>query len=558
METVAGKRSQGRKIERGTRGKKQRARGRGQTPTPPPLVLELNAPGMTPLLRAGLGGLASALRFQLLEADQTAAWPSEVEVGGGRAVIEPQRITLLWNDAAPADVLQALFTSTFRISRAGIITLAGTFEPGSPPSRPLAIALQDGLKRTFLQHGKFTKKAGALKSASEEVDDQRFTYEWQPYASYAHQKAWPEIEKARSHNISIKFAGWAYPGAAQKHKYREAQCEYAAAHGLAACFSVVGCLSFGVRPGGMGALVILEPSDLIKFAITRPRLTPARQAEAFVASLGDAVLQTQLALRMDEIARQHREIAAMHGVLLKTLPWASQQKNRCRAIDVDATPAAMLDVFERISRVLPARLIAKSANDDDEIEGGYFVATSALHAFVTDNLATGKRWYAGFATATTGGKRPRFLHYYRDRDNLGALYAEERKGLIIMTENLDDAEKALVKSVHIALRNRFGRIRKETEKLPVATRKKRFDRERERWRLAFAGAKTLDQVRAALANLWSLAAPNQELRRSWEQILPLLCPKHWQVARDLSLVALASYRGSPKDEDKVTEEPSAE
>jgi len=69
---------------------------------------------------------------------------------------------------------------------------------------------------------------------------------------------------------------------------------------------------------------------------------------------------------------------------------------------------------------------------------------------------------------------------------------------------------------------------------------------------------TQEAVRAALASLWSLAGPNQELRDSWQQIVPLLRPKHWQTARDLALVALASYRSASPLENATPEESSAE
>lgn len=126
-----------------------------------------------------------------------------------------------------------------------------------------------------------------------------------------------------------------------------------------------------------------------------------------------------------------------------------------------------------------------------------------------------------------------------------------------MNETLDDAERALVTSVHTALRQRFGQIAEETSSLPPQTRKNRFAGERERWRLAFAGSKTLDQVRAALADLWSRAGSNKELQSSWERILPLLRLRNWQVARDLALVALASYQ-SKADEKDLTQTNSNE
>jgi CRISPR-associated protein Cas8a1/Csx13 len=65
-----------------------------------------------------------------------------------------------------------------------------------------------------------------------------------------------------------------------------------------------------------------------------------------------------------------------------------------------------------------------------------------------------------------------------------------------MIVKLEQAEEALVRSVHTAIRQRFNRIAEESPS--SAARKNRWDGERERWRLAFWGAKTPDQIRAAL------------------------------------------------------------
>jgi CRISPR-associated protein Cas8a1/Csx13 len=209
-----------------------------------------------------------------------------------------------------------------------------------------------------------------------------------------------------------------------------------------------------------------------------------------------------------------------------------------------------LDVYHEVRNTLPTTIRAtggkKDETDDDGSGGdGFFAATSALRAFITENIAEGRRWFADFTTATTGGKKPRFVHYYRDRDrkNLGALYPDEKKGLIAMLPHLEASEQALVRSVHVALRQRFGAIAQECKGSP-ATMKNRFQGERDKWRYAFAGSKTSEQIRAALADLWSRAGSNEELREHWQMILPLLQPGSWQAARDLGLVALASYQGS--------------
>jgi CRISPR-associated protein Cas8a1/Csx13 len=71
----------------------------------------------------------------------------------------------------------------------------------------------------------------------------------------------------------------------------------------------------------------------------------------------------------------------------------------------------------------------------------------------------------------------------------------------------------------------------------------RFAGEYDRWRLAFAGAKTADQFRKALCDLFSRAGGNQVLQQRWQDVLPMLRTQNWQHARDLALLALCSYQG---------------
>lgn len=512
----------------------------------PELVVNLSDPGMTPLLRAGAGGLASSLRAILRQHHPAARWPAPVPLGPGVARVEPQRITISWGPRSnPSKVLRTLFEQSFRIGRNGLIDLPGAYERGSPPRIEVSAALQDGLKRTFLQHGKATKKRGKPVVVAITIDENELPLEVQRYAEFAHQGAWKDVLQAISHG-TVTLASWAYPGATQRHiAFGRTRCQYDAAQALSACFAIVGCLSFKAHDGG--ALVIPEPSDLIRFAAVRPRLTPRRLEDTYVTGTADAVLAVHLALRMDKASRDRPGIRTAHGVTLKTLPWAKQQKGRASVLAAGNIPDSTLDLYDLVTRELPTLIHVMGQGSDShppkrKSAQQLFVATSALRGFVTDNLANGDPWFTRFATATTGGNKPRFIHYYRTRDNLGALFPREHKGLVSMLDHLDESEHALVTSVHVALRQRFGSIAADTAHQPAAMTN-RFQSERERWRLAFAGAKTCDQIRGALADLWSRAGPNSELRTKWTQILPLLRPEHWQMARDLALIALASYQG---------------
>jgi CRISPR-associated protein Cas8a1/Csx13 len=415
----------------------------------------------------------------------------------------------------------------------------------------LASALQDALKRTFLQHGKTTTKSGAKVTVAVEIDGRQRTVDIQRYSSFLHRDNGADLAARALSTGAVELAGWAYPGAAQRHiAFPTTKCEYNAGAAVAACFALVGCLSLQGTRMRAGVLVIPEPYDLLRFAVSRPRLTPRRVTDVFVAGTADAVLTVQVALRLDDVARKARGVVAVHGVLLRPTPWGTTtQKYRVATVTTSSVPESVLDLYHDLMQRLPARIMMRSSAAKEHGGGeGIFATTSALRGFIAENLAAGKRWFSGFATATTSEKKPRFIHYYRAQDNLGALYPDEREGLIAMLNYLEEAEAILVRSVHVALRHRFGAIAAETDN--TQTKKNRWRSEWERRRLAFAGSKTAEQVRAALADLWSRGGQNQELKAGWEKVLPLLRPEHWQAARDLALVALASYQGaSVTDED---------
>jgi CRISPR-associated protein Cas8a1/Csx13 len=518
----------------------------------PALLISLHAPGMTPLLKAGAGGLAASLRSLLRRQAPQAAWSSPVPVGPGSATVEPTAIRLSWGGQPPEETLKALFHESFRIREPeGLMDLPGTYEPERPPRLEVAVALQEALKLTFLQHGQTTTKEGAAQVRSLSVDERELRLAFQPYSGFVHQKAWSEVARALSRG-STSLAGWAYPGAAERHiGLRVTKMEYTAAEALCACFALVGCLSYKAALVRGGALVAFAPSDLVRFAELRPRLTPRKVEEVSVTGISDAVLCVELALRM-EGALGARALDTAEAFSLKVVPWARQQKSRGGVLREGHFPERVLTLYHEAVSHWPHRLTVLALPDakgkqgkkaQEPSAGNFFVAASALRGFVSDNLAEGRPWYAGFATATvTSGAKRRSLHTFRTRDNLGALFLHERKGLIAMLQHLEEAEQALVESVHVALRQRFGAIAEENPANPTA-RKNRMNAERDRWRLAFAGAKTQDQVRGALADLWSRAGPNRALQARWKDILPLLREQHWRAARDLALVALASYQG---------------
>src|SRR5262249_21630468 len=103
----------------------------------------------------------------------------------------------------------------------------------------------------------------------------------------------------------------------------------------------------------------------------------------------------------------------------------------------------------------------------------------------------------------------------------------------------------------------YGQIADENQGNPGAM-KNRFKGEYDRWRLAFAGAKTAEQFRGALCDLFSRGGPNRGLRQRWEAVLPVLSERKGHLGRDLALLALASYAGRDESQPQPAAQPTPE
>ncbi len=180
----------------------------------------------------------------------------------------------------------------------------------------------------------------------------------------------------------------------------------------------------------------------------------------------------------------------------------------------------------------------------------WFWTDSVVRPLVADNLARGHFWYQGFTRLMVGtdprSKKPRH-----------AKILFEKKGLHAMVETIewhDQGESTVVRAVQQALRWRYGQIANENRNNPAAM-KNRWRGEYDRWRLAFGGAKTSEQFRHHLCDLFSRAGVNEVLQKEWQQLLPMLASDRWQLTRDLALLGLASYagEGAKEIEESVSE-----
>jgi CRISPR-associated protein Cas8a1/Csx13 len=318
-------------------------------------------------------------------------------------------------------------------------------------------------------------------------------------------------------------------------------------------FALVGTLALPLSRVE-GALIVPLFEDLELFAEMRPSMTPTTAHECQVGNPADGALQAQLRLRGRRLLDEN-QLPVCLGMRFAQTPWASQQRSRVDTLTVPAGQDVHLDRFDIALHDLPTRIVtvqreeATGRGRQRQVTRQWteaFRAPSLIRPLVAENLARRRPWYTGFVrlmTALDDNNRPL-------RDRLGF----ELEGLQKMIDNSEmwdqQTEITLVKAIHEALRSRYKQIRRELPDNP-AGRNKRFQREYERRRLAFSGAKTADSFRNALAELISRAGRNPVLRSSWQIILPLLSDRCWQKGRDLALLALASYSGT-HDKGKYT------
>lgn len=523
-----------------------------KAPPPEQLTMRLFDPGMSPLHRAGLGGLACSLR----------AMESEFPKGKCPWLVEPHAVTLHFGGPTKAgDYLKRLFGFAFVVGKDdGLIRLPGQY--AVEPSRAVLADLQAGLTLTFLQHGKVRQleKDTSTVSYGPVGDGAPLIVQYRKCSGFKHQDGW-EAFIDRDGTLTrgqLRVDGPLSPGAVVRHVAftGDTSAQEPPERMLPLYFALVGCLSLPVNRG-VAALLVPEVEDLTAFVEDRPNLTPTTARECLIANTADAVLQAQLRIRSRRTAKG-LDVPGCYAMTFRPTAWASQQKSRVGTIHVPniAPDDTMLDRFQRALDRLPTRVVTrtikehsgkgKSKHTTERHES--FRADSVVRPLVAENLALGRRWYSGFSKLMTK-TNPATDKPYRDS------LPFERKGLYDMISDKKmwnvAGEQLVVQAVHEAISRRLGQIRAETDgeaaKVLSQATKNRWDRFREKLRLDLAGAKTEAHVRFALTDLFSRGKANSVLQEHWAAVLPVI-RQDWQLARDLGLLALASYSGRGPNE----------
>ena len=549
---------------------------------PDHLTMNLFAPGMTALHRAGLGGLACTLKAierhhkaGLLRDDKV---PGEMTGGEYPWAVDEQSVTLRFGKPENAGAyLKALFAFAFQI-RDGVIFLPGQY-PDPPPSLAVRAEMQAGLTLTFIQHGQ-TRELGPTTPYYVDPDGSgsgTIAIDFRHCTWFKHQDGWCDLRDAKTQTLGagrVEVSGPLNPGAVVRHVAfgLASRIDERPSGVLPLYFGMVGCLALTVTRG-TGILLVPEVNDLESFQVDRPQITPRTVAECRVAGVGDAVLQALVRLR----ARSVNDEASLPGCLaarFAATAWASKQKSRVNAVTHDAAGAhkvepsqrtaedtaltrfevAMAELPPRVRHKVVAETIGTGKSKQRVDRDDYFWAESAIRPHIAANLATGRPWY------------DEFVALFRDEEARKRV-SYETGGLRAMAKNrtlTDDDEARYIAAVHRAIYRGRGRIYRDTMGVAAAEARmpasdatfKRWEKFMQNLRLRLVGAKTATQVQDVISELLARYGTLTELRDRAAAVLvrEFAYGDDWQRARNLALFALASYV-RPTDAEPIVGDP---
>ena len=504
------------------------------------MKIGLYDPGMTALHRLGLAGL-----FMTLNHFETA----ETALDGARWQRDHRSVALTW-DASKTNLLEAIASRAFGSTDDGLLDFAAWRDLTLGDAQK--VHLHNAVLSTFLQHNKqnLIPKGTSSRQVSFLIDEKSVTVSYRPLVKpYAHAIApagWTDKKGRLKKTVKIK--GWLFPGAAERHsRLTGTEIQETPSRALCLLFAPMACLYYRLShtdPDGKwderrhAAIVMPHVTDLVAYARAYGRALDAPVRRLAADGMSDAALSALIELKADKDLSD-LGVDGCTVVTMGNVAWNKQQKRRTGSVVLRELDPTRLELFEIVTRILPNRIhfyVPKSGKSaEGEKPETYLIGTSLARGLIAENVAAGRAWYQGFTQLMTSGKRAKKLFF-------------ERGGLTEMVNEApwpDEACQKFVEAVHTAIRSRYGslaaRATAQGERIP-------FDREFERMRTGLMRVKNATTLRAEVADLFARGGINPTLQKEWKDVLPLLTGKDWQLTRDLSLLALASYSGRGQEE----------
>jgi CRISPR-associated protein Cas8a1/Csx13 len=513
---------------------------------PEQVTISLSDPGMTALHKVGLAGLWMTLKAF----EQDGALMRRVPSGAGWK-LDDRSVALVCSQE-PRRLFDWLIQESFKLDKNGLFWFPALGRPADNVQQ--AVVLQAALLGTFLQHG-LTRKADSSTdqkgSVNTVIDDLPHVLRYRKVTSYAHQKQ--DIVPGKP----VQLAGWCLPGGSERHTaFGETKLAETDARALTLRFAPVGAICFEIRTRGQGvrpaySLVLPEVSDLKQYARARSRFLQYGVKQLYAAGSADAGMRVLAEMHAAGLLPDLRS-AQCRVMSFGTVPWSTKQKTRVQLFTVRAGAEDALTLYRKCANWLPSSLVRREGKEP-------LWDVPLVPDLVARNISAGVAWYSSFAELIADNDRgDRVLGFIRDRRRrLIGIRTGEKGGLATMiadkTTFPEGPERTFVLACHEAWRRRMGQIGDKARR-EGSSFHDQVQREFVRMRTSFARCKNATTLREAVTDFWARAGgPIAPLQQGWSDVLMLMDERNWRKAKDLALLALASYKPASKDEASALE-----
>ena len=494
------------------------------------IAFHLADTSFTLLHRAGLAGLYMTLS-QLREEQVT---PPE----GLTWELNRRQLILSWQ-GHDLTALNWLLTESFQLND-GLIALRGL--DSKTMREDAQIIVHQGILGTFLQHNSTHKSLGTRKKSlqfgGEDAPEIQVTYK--ALDRYAYQEFASNLCDRQGNFLKepISVAGWLNPGAVVRHVAFAADTSFEESpeNAFILLFAPVACYYYTLRSRlrdkrAQYALVVPEVTDLQLDAKYRQNfnLRNAAYQDFYACGLGDAGLRFLTYETTAELASTFK-VSRCQVLTLGTVAWATQQKTRTDLYLVEAD-----------AKICHNYQVCRNWLGDKTVVGkdGNFVASSFARELITDNLARSQPWYAGIADKVNSNELFQRLVYER-----GGLYR------VIQKIDADEREKLFVKACHEAIKFTYGQVADKAK----SGDKPNFEKVTVRIRTGLGRCKNAASFREFITDFWSRAGRLPTLQTNWQDLMEFVMQdSQWKRARDLALLALASYPGKEGTSSRMTD-----
>ncbi len=484
------------------------------------IVLSLLDPNTLLPHRAGIAGLAMVWKW--IESKNFKDSPIQGEV-------TEDHVKLLWK-GEDQSAIQWLLEQTYQIKDGLLIVPALNLDDRG------SFTFNQGMLNTFLQHG---QQRNFLEDPSQPRQGKKKFYRTKTL-NFTVEPDKPDIVEKYTllescyHTQASKLAeafskgkrevkGQNFPGLVEC--FANGYYQESAENFLALLFLPIACNYYQLprmNSKGLSALVIPEVRNLKEWVRLRNKLPSRTYASFHSSSSGESALHFLLQEKLVESANLFR-VEYCEVYQLGSQAWDGSQSYLKQIVHRVQARDEVLDLYKIASGLLPTRVQIKQDGN------GSWLAESKALGWISDNLISNQVWYNGF---------------FEFRKTI-PIYPEDRRGLIVMTEHLNEDERVLFDAVQGAFKKYRGQ---QIEQAIRQGRKPDWEQITKKVIYRLQRPSTQREFSKALVDFLSQFRSKAALSSGPQIFWWLHQDANWRKARDLSLLAVATYQGQSKEE----------